>query len=104
MKFFKGKKDKEQDNVIQMNENGEIIDNKKKSKAGKIAKRVAVGVGCAAVGIITFVAVGAAVAYSQGVDLDGTSSESVNDSNELIPDSTEPCEDSPEESTVSTEE
>lgn len=62
MKLFKSKKAEE----VKKDENGEVIDLHpgKAGKGKKILKKVAIGLGAAAVGFVTFCAVGVAMAYS----------------------------------------
>lgn len=72
MKLFKKNKKENEEKQVILDENGNVIDhpNKKKGegKVMKIVKKVAVGLGLAAVGVATFVAVGVAMAYSDGCE------------------------------------
>ena len=67
MKLFgKGKKEEAENPVV--DEEGKVIEIKKIKKGTfkKVCKKVAVGVGCLAVGVLTVVAVGAAMSTSTG--------------------------------------
>ena len=60
MKLFKKKDEKEK--VISVDENGNLIEPKKEKGKGKqVVKKILFGLGAAAVGIVTFVAVGVAL-------------------------------------------
>lgn len=63
MKLFKKNKKAEE---VKKDENGEVINlhPEKAGKGKKILKKVAIGLGAAAVGFVTFCAVGVAMAYS----------------------------------------
>lgn len=61
MKLFKKNKKAEE---VKKDENGEVIDLHPEKAGKKILKKVAIGLGAAAVGFVTFCAVGVAMAYS----------------------------------------
>lgn len=69
MKLF-NKKEKE----VKVDENGNPVENEKKKIDVKgIAKKVLIGIGCAGIGVLTFLAVGAAMAVvSSNEDEDDT--------------------------------
>ena len=71
MKLFKKNKKENEEKQTILDENGKVIDHPNKKGEGKvmkIVKKVAVGLGLAAVGVATFVAVGVAMAYSDGCE------------------------------------
>ena len=76
MKLFNKEKKEKED--IQVDENGNPIEPEKKhANAKEIAKKVAIGAGAVVIGVIAFVAVGAAMAVC--ADSDGVTAIDVGD-------------------------
>ena len=93
-KIFK-KKEKDEEKVIQVDENGNPIDEKKKVNVKGVVKNILVGAGCVALGAISFIAIGAAMNAADG---DGSSdSIDYNDSIDVAPPTTNNAEPASEE-------
>ena len=69
MKIFKNKEKKQEEDVI-LDKDGNPVKPEKKIEALTVLKKVAIGVGCVVVGVVTFIAVGAAMAICADTDED----------------------------------